>query len=344
MKTIDNKVSEEVNQCIDILADFLKVEIKEKPKILFGKRNISGYNYDENIINISNKDISSGIAYFEEATHFLRDTIVPPKKPDKKVCEFFGRLGESISMLLVKNTDFEYLFKNTKPRNYSDFKFFEKEYTSWIDTLISVIEHNKRKKRMFFNSRKKANLIINCVEQVGKIINIYKERNNSEFVDRINREIINYETKSKKVGFEFTFNDLVGKGKEFIDLKNKLKFYLENKDYRKTLLTFKKMNDFSDKCPRILNKIEKEIKKLDMGGRNIAKDLYDHLFGYVVAEQYIKNDSNFIENVPTIFRQSDKEVFNNYFLKDYLAPYYKIAISVILKKFLEIKKSKLFRP
>lgn len=202
MKTIENKVLEEANYCVDILADFLKVEIKERPKIVYRERDISGYNFEENKIDIS-----------------------------------------------------------------------------------------------------------------------------------------------KKVGFEFIFNDVVGKGKDFLNFLNKITVYSRNlkeneENYEDMLLTYNKLKKFSDKYPQILNKIKKEMKKSYEGGRNLTQDLYDHLIGYSVAEQFIKNNPDFMERTQFIFRQTDKFVFDNYFLKDYMKPYYKLSTSILLKKYLDIKKNK----
>ncbi len=340
---LEEKVKSEINCCINILSDFLEVKIKEKPRLSFAKRDLSGYNPKYKVISISEKDAGSGISYFEEISHFFRDYIFPQNEKNIKIDEFFGRLGESIGRNLVENTKFAYFFENEKPRNYSNKDFFKEECDLWLNFWSSNIENGEIKRNMFNNSKVKMGLITKFVYDVGNCLT-NKDLDFKEIV----KIVENYEKCSKGVGFELEFNDLVGKGKNFNELKDDLiscleRYKMNKNNYKKIINTYEKLKTFSNKNGENLRRMKKHIKRSRLVSKNRLEDLYCHLIGYTVAEQFIKNDTEFMEKAPIVFRQNNETIYNYYFLSDFMKPYYLIIINSVLRKFLEMREKKLFR-
>lgn len=87
------------------------------------------YNLKKRIINIPVKSQDYAAAYFEEASHALRDLVQKKRlvyrlfhhlDSDLQVHEFYGRIGWTLGRDLSKGTEFETLFEKEKDMDLLD--------------------------------------------------------------------------------------------------------------------------------------------------------------------------------------------------------------------------------
>lgn len=128
--------------CIDTLAEALHVKKHTYPTIHFSRKaETSFYNPSNNSITIAKHHFNSGIAYFEESAHFLREKLAPNRKPlDYAVQEFFGRIGESIGRTKVANTEYSYLFDNSLERTWSNLESQKKITLSSANEVSDILD------------------------------------------------------------------------------------------------------------------------------------------------------------------------------------------------------------
>jgi len=149
----DVKVKREVLRAYQLLADAAGVELgrEDYPDVRVKSEKTSYWSPTEREIVIAPHDVNDGIAYFEEASHALRDLVmarkgIPYQKIDQRVQEFYGRIGETLGRDLVKGTELEYLFSNSAPRDRTVLK----------DLDLMQLQHLRQKSDFY---RKRAKIV-----------------------------------------------------------------------------------------------------------------------------------------------------------------------------------------
>jgi hypothetical protein len=152
-KSVDpTRVEREVLQAFQMLADSygIKVPAGKLPRVYVKQSDTAFYNPKDNSITINPENVGDGIAYFEEASHALRDYAWRSKgvlanllarkgEPDMMVQEFYGRAGETLGRHLVKGTDLEYLFKGVPERDLTS----PETRKRWADRLRAHRKQNR---------------------------------------------------------------------------------------------------------------------------------------------------------------------------------------------------------
>jgi len=139
---VDAEIKKRARKAVELLAENYGIKLSEKdyPEIESVDEPEPSYNPEKKTINIPPKEANSGIAYFEEASHALRDfvqrkrflyRVFPSAKQDVQVQEFFGRAGETLGRKLARGTELEYLFKNEPRRDLQD----KETRKRWADRL-----------------------------------------------------------------------------------------------------------------------------------------------------------------------------------------------------------------
>ncbi len=368
MSDLETKVLKEIKFCIKSLSNAIDYKVKDFPKVKLSKNNKSYYNFDDKNIYLTKKDIENGTAYYEESAHFLRHMLVSEmiKKSNHKVHEFFGRLGEGIGRKLTKNTEYKYLFDEKKGRNFSDLNFFEKKIEEVIDSETLKDKHRLRNNEILLNSANVGKIINNCTIELGKaIINYDDEKDDEKLLNDVTGVFENYTKNLKELkgkiykeiieynyNFFYNLKNLYENVLKLTEGKNNLNGNWAEEE-RKSIeercrenyfyiqKNYKRISKASELCYNFLNlvKTKSDIINFKHGFANY--DFYNHLLGYVAAEQFIKNNSDFMTKARSVFRQNNETIYNTYFLNDYMKPYYKIITTSILRKFLEIKKKSL---
>ncbi|MFH0978986.1 MAG: hypothetical protein V1837_06840 [Candidatus Woesearchaeota archaeon] len=135
-KTTSEQVIAEVELCWETFAHFLKAKSARKPNIEVHIPQIlpsyeSSYIDFKGNICITERDFGEGRVYGEEVAHSLRESLRPynfrrylplaiikeykDNLWDSDVDEFFGRLGQTICEILLKDTIHNHLFKGPEP-------------------------------------------------------------------------------------------------------------------------------------------------------------------------------------------------------------------------------------
>ncbi len=370
MSDLETKVLKEIKFCIKSLSNAIDYKVKDFPKVKLSKNNKSYYNFDDKNIYLTKKDIENGTAYYEESAHFLRHMLVSEmiKKSNHKVHEFFGRLGEGIGRKLTKNTEYKYLFDGKKGRNFSDLNFFEKKIEEVIDSETLKDKHKLRNNKILLNSANVGKIINNCTIELGKVIMNYDDekddekllndvtgvfenytKNLKELKGKIYKEIIEY-----NYNFFYNLKNLYKNVLKLIEGKNNLNGNWAEEE-RKSIeercrdnyfyiqKNYERISKASELCYNFLNlvKTKSDIINFKHGFANY--DFYNHLLGYVAAEQFMRKNSDFMEVAPELFRKSEEEVYNNFFDDKALKPYYNKLIKVVINKFGSRKEKKLIK-
>ncbi|MBP7708336.1 hypothetical protein KA107_01515 [Candidatus Pacearchaeota archaeon] len=151
------RVKENVQRAFRILAEAYGVPLNKEdvPPVFIENSSTPFYDPINNRIVIPPESVGDGIAYFEEASHALRDLAwrragLPNKlvdlsnRPDMYVQEFYGRAGETLGRALTRGTDMEGLFEGLPERDLTSPQTRKK----WAGRLRGLREKKGKVKRI----------------------------------------------------------------------------------------------------------------------------------------------------------------------------------------------------
>ena len=208
------------------------------------------------------------------------------------------------------------------------------------------------------NSYKRSKLISKIIVDLSNVVIDYAKNPNKMLSEEVDNIFYDYERKSNKIDFEFLFNEINGYGKEFNDISKRLreKIYSmdelykniqtskesriieelikeQAKNYDKVQQSFVELSKLQEKFPDLLEENIMGTKKAKFNFIYAATDVYNHLYGYMVAEQFMAKNPGFMKKVSNLFRKPDNVIFKDFFNKDLLTLYNKRTLKVMIDRF-----------
>ncbi len=351
MEQLPKQVIFELNYCINTFENYLGVEIKNKPQLETSNSRTSAYNLSKNTLLIDSSNFGEGVAYFEEISHLFRENIMPSdgKELDNRVQEFFGRLGEEIGKELTKGTEFEYLFQNYKPREFSNPQFFESEYGKYIKNQAvydlyanffeDVVNNMQKYHSVLSTLTNQSSILLNELKQTGNFNNLlklikdslekYTSLPNTDFVEKYNL-LANNSSKRRPIS---NFNTSIELFKDnhiyFLKNLNSLRLQKQNKTsdltetdldnaktYLKSMYVSLDMIQNMGILPVKFSISSNEINKIQDTSHFSA-----HFLGYIAAEKYLKDDPNFLVMVPSLFKLPNEAIEKRFMKKELFAEF-----------------------
>jgi hypothetical protein len=275
---------------------------------------------------------------------------------DERVHEFFGRLGESMGMLLVQGTPYGRLFEGVKERNFMDMGFIEKEFSFLADTIA---EDDRITREMVVNSGKLKASNQNLVTDLRSIKNSYLTHlDETRFFDETKERIGTYLDEYGRI-IEGKIEDRIRKEDDVV--KTQINKYFDNLgNFLKIIRVYNKEEGWKKERAsrdggmmlRVLDTLLRQMQEyIDDWGTNVAPSKADyghitrlqankklavgfaeHAIGYIAAELYMKENHDFMEKAPELFRQPDSFVFGNMMASEKLRPYQDKIWSIMEEK------------
>jgi len=353
---LEQRVVDDVTYCIDTLASHLGVEVKERPKIVASDIETSYHRPETNEIGIHASHKGDGITYFEEAAHYLRDQMYSEKEDGASTAmdEFFGRLGESIGRKIV-DKEHARLFKGKKERKSSDPKLIAKKTKKLIEIANTFEAVSKKLDEITVRYDK---IYVPCSKHLNRIVRAYESYNKTNNLEKLNERFCSIGTdlradiarvqESKRFSSErvkTTIEIYIANLKLFRDNMGRIKEYNQQHPGNQGI-ELGKMNRELKHCLDRAREILKEQKirnkkygEFDSARMEIELPLLIetnseiiHSLGYIAAEEYVKQNPNFLREAPELFRQSDEEIMERFITDEVMEKYFSIARKVAAKK------------
>jgi len=328
MRDLEQTVKDDLLACIDIFGKFLNVRKYEMPDIVVVmNEETSNYNNIKNRISIVNDHIGVGYAYFEEIAHFYRNMLNPKKSkyPDIEIEEFFGRLGESVGRNLLKNTQYEELFKNHDEREWSNLDIFKENAEYFNKRIREELKSLELAKTVVSNDKMRLRIL--------ELLSIRTEINDEEY--DLTRNINNYIKKQIKTLSDFnnanknisnyTRKEIGSVYTECIkEIKDMIRLIIPEEVSDDAVLQMRSLNyDLKKNIETIKSVLQSPIisydDKISISRDHLGKFL--HYKGYVAAEIFVKNNPDYMKTAPKLFRMKNKKIIKKIFNKIDYKPY-----------------------
>lgn len=300
------RVQRDIHQAYKMLAHATGVSFDEDdlPPVRVSDDKTSYYTGLSGEIVISRKHIGSGVAYFEEASHALRDSVMRRKglsfdKQDSQVHEFYGRIGETLGRYLSRGTSLEEYFsgEDEKSRDLNDRETRHK----WA-VKLNKIRNLKNEVRNYKSAVKKSRDYLLKVtkenyEQLEKLFRDFEKKRigSEEFSERAAELARSYQRAIVGVSQQTGFN--LRKS----DLEEANAYYLKYD----SLINIGRLKDVSEEDKRefILSRI-KTLREVNPYERiSMTTNLDDPVFSDAYLTSMMEEHSHFVHRKPYQYAQ-----------------------------------------
>lgn len=344
----ENHVVEDMNYCIDALAVSLGIPlVGERPGISITD-SATIYDSRRNAIHLAESDIGNGDIYFEEACRFLRRDAVPEPMDDLdiRIDEFFGRIASEIGRNVADNKHSR-LFHGLQPRHFSDMETFEKHASGYMDIFADSYRNLVEKTARISNSSEIMGIHIYFVTTMMDALRKYDaERDIDKLVETTGKVFRELPEKEKKLEGLKTFGELNEKHEKFhkiiesliVDIRgikgirdkdrdsgdyfiNESRAEAEQSYIATAFENIRKISEIIEECRTALVSTERHYKTLGLGLNPANWNFSEHFIGYVAAELYMKENPEFRDWLPELFRMRSSEIAEKFFKNKALEPY-----------------------
>jgi len=335
MKTLESEVKKRMNFCLRKFRKYLGTSIFLRPvAIKVADIENSMYDFTNNIISISESHAENGIHYFEEASHFFRNMLRPDNsEKHDEIDEFFGRMGESLGRYFVQNTRYAYLFDEQPERDWTDRGYQDSDIEMFLDSVDRMQIMDDDVFEIMNNTTKVGTAAIGYLK---RSIDILRKYVNDEPIELIREEVkaniqANLNILNQAIQNKMPLPcDVQRHVQAYLMTANRFNNrFLKEQKSRKNTTSKISSGDIED-MNLLLKAIRYDIKlfRVEKIGLPNAKalskvtDVIIHHKGYIAAEIYMKENPDYKNAMPKIFRMPNDEVKKLCFNQQSLQPHY----------------------
>lgn len=279
----------------------------------------SFYRPKDNAVYFHWEHEGNGGMYAEELAHCIRYNTVDTESEAalqsedlSGVDEFFGRLGEILGYRIAEGTDLERIFKKEDMQEWSQPEAF-KELTRSIADGIENIEIGRKNEE---EAKKNAESLFKRMQEgLGVLKSLLIDYNsqsglNSEakmvFPGEIRRMVGDIYSLKNPVDFE-TLSEIVRNLNKLL-----VQVMLPNESANKQNIESKSVENLVASIDESLAKYSSNLiyssPSLEKSRRHVSGYL-NHLYGYVAAELFVKQNPDWESQLPELFRTPSKEIY-----------------------------------
>lgn len=336
--TLDQKVIDDVNYCIDALAGFIGVEVVERPEIVESERETSYCDTaGKGRIGIDVDDAGKGFAYFEEAAHLLRARAAG--RPGEAVDEFLGRIAEEVGRNIV-DEEHSHLFSHP-PRNYSDDAFFDSQIG---ELLRKTIEGTIQSRNVADSARNTNRIFKSCFEYVKGLSAAFKNYNQHGDLDVLLQESESHKQAHLTELIPLLPKNVIDGAQEFykkfamlaVGYHENLSAFARNRQNAEIVDKDDGQDEFEQRASSALGDADsamqgmydeleetREISLLAVdilqsykaNSQSVHETVINHFLGYTIAEDYLKS-ADFMQEAAALFRMPEEQIRQKYFTED----------------------------